>query len=90
MIKKLLSFGPHTVFILALTCWTTAFYLGCTKQQLTQVQNASEKREVICNFVKAWAVDRPELKEIDQLCDAGADLKEIARAYGGCEETTER
>ena len=57
---------------------------GCTQQQLTQVQDASNKREVICDFVEVWAPGEPKLKHIDELCKAGADLKEIAAAYAGC------
>jgi hypothetical protein len=57
---------------------------ACSPQQLTQVQDASEKRDIICRFVEAWAPDQPELARIQQLCQAGADLQEIAAAYAGC------
>jgi hypothetical protein len=57
---------------------------ACTPTQLDAVEDASNKRDTICAFVEAWASDTPELKEIRELCQAGADLKEIAAAYAGC------
>lgn len=59
---------------------------GCTATQLSSVQEASGKRDTICAFVDAWSQNRPELAEIQQLCQAGADLKAIAAAYAGCQE----
>lgn len=59
--------------------------LACTEPQLGKVRDVSDKREVICSFVEVWAKDRPELDEVNELCQAGADLKTIARAYGQCE-----
>lgn len=57
---------------------------GCTEAVLTQVKDASNKRDTICSFVDVWSGDRAELEEVKNLCDAGADLKEIAAAYAGC------
>lgn len=48
------------------------------------VRDASQKREVICDFVAVWASSQPELKRINELCKAGAQLKEIAAAYAEC------
>ena len=58
--------------------------LACTPAQLSQVQDASDKRRVICEFVEVWAPGEPRLKQLDELCKAGADLQEIAAAYAGC------
>lgn len=57
---------------------------GCTPAQLSQVQDASQKREVICDFVEVWAESMPELEKPRELCRAGAELKEVAAAYAGC------
>jgi hypothetical protein len=57
---------------------------ACTPAQLGAVEDASNKRDTICAFVEAWAPSTPELAEIQELCAAGADLKEIAAAYAGC------
>ena len=65
---------------------TMGVMTACSQQQLAQVQDASNKRDVICQFVSVWSKDRPELEKLDKLCKAGADLKEIARAYGECDE----
>ena len=59
---------------------------GCSAAQLSSVQDASGKRDTICAFVDAWSQNRPELAEVQQLCQAGADLKAIAAAYAGCSE----
>jgi hypothetical protein len=58
--------------------------IGCTPAQLAKVSDASNKRDTICAFVEAWSTDRPELQEAQKLCEAGADLKEVAAAYAGC------
>lgn len=58
--------------------------IACSPSQLDRVQDASNKRDVICRFVDVWAQDRPDLAEVDQLCKAGEDLKAIAAAYAGC------
>lgn len=57
---------------------------SCTPAQLSHLEDASSKRDTICAFVDVWSHDRPELVEIQALCAAGADLKEIAAAYAGC------
>lgn len=49
------------------------------------VRDASQKREVICDFVAVWASSQPELKRIHELCEAGAELKAIAAAYAECQ-----
>ena len=58
--------------------------VSCTPAQLAKVHDASNKRDTICAFVEAWSADLPELQEAQALCEAGADLKEVAAAYAGC------
>jgi hypothetical protein len=65
---------------------TLVWVVACTPAQLDQVQDASDKRDVICRFVETWTPNQPELAEIRTLCRAGADLQEIAAAYAGCRE----
>jgi uncharacterized protein (DUF2141 family) len=74
------------VMMLLATVAAVALVAGaaCNATQLTQVQDASNKRETICRFVEAWAPGQPELKRLDELCKVGADLKEIAAAYAEC------
>lgn len=57
---------------------------GCDKQQLGQIQDASNKRAIVCEFIKG-AKSNPTVEAARKVCDAGGDLEEIARAYGGCE-----
>jgi hypothetical protein len=82
---------PLPVWLAMVACWLVALALGltlaCTPAQLNQVQDASDKRAVICRFVETWTPNQPELAEIRTLCRAGADLQEIAAAYAGCRET---
>jgi hypothetical protein len=61
---------------------------SCTSQQLTQVEQASQRRDAVCAVLQAYAPNTPELKEVHQLCQAGADLKDIAAAYAQCEAET--
>lgn len=78
MVKDLLvTFG-------AFVALAVAWLLACTPAQLTQVQDASNKRQVICDFVSVWAPGEPQLKRIDELCKAGENLKAIAAAYAEC------
>ena len=60
--------------------------VGCALLTPDKAADASEKRDLICKFVAAWAPDMPELERPRALCSAGADLKEIAAAYAGCSE----
>jgi hypothetical protein len=54
---------------------------ACTKEDLAQVRDVTDKRHVICEFVaKAEGA-----KEAKAACDAGKSLEEIAAAYAGCE-----
>ena len=61
---------------------------SCTTQQLTQVEQASQRRDAVCAVLQLYAPDTPELKEVHQLCAAGSDLKDIAAAYAQCEAET--
>lgn len=67
--------------LFALCC---AILASCQPAELQRIEDASDKRAVICRFVEAWTQDRPELSEVRDLCRAGADLREIAAAYAGC------
>ncbi len=90
MIDRVFGWGlAQAAFIgLTLGC-VVAGTTRCTPAQLASVQDASSKRDTICAFVEAWSGNRPELAELQQLCQAGADLKEIAAAYAGCNEAPE-
>lgn len=69
-----------------LICFTGLLALGCPFMPTPEhVEDASSKRDTICAFVEVWAVDRPELSRVAELCAAGEDLKTIAAAYAGCE-----
>lgn len=60
--------------------------VGCALLTPDKVADASQKRQVICDFVAVWAPGEPKLKHINELCEAGADLKVIAGAYAGCND----
>lgn len=57
---------------------------SCAKQ-LDAVRDASDKRRIVCGFINEAPVSNLTLEKARKLCAAGADLEEIARAYGGCE-----
>lgn len=59
--------------------------VACNQARLAQVQDASDKRRVICEFVEVWAPGEPKLEKLGELCKAGADLQDIAAAYAGCQ-----
>jgi hypothetical protein len=77
---------PGVGYPIALAAVVTTMMVvdACTPAQLSAVEDASNKRDTICAFVEAWAPSTPELAEIQELCAAGSDLKEIAAAYAGC------
>lgn len=79
----------EAVFVIGATLGLAANVAACTSSQLDQIEDASNKREVICKFVRVWAPTNPDLNHLVTLCDAGADLQDIAAAYAGCRPDTQ-
>lgn len=90
--KQLLSVLPVGIgFVLGLVLFDVGPF-GCSTpiQQIAPVVgDASAKRDAICNFAEAWKADTPELVRVQQMCQAGDDLKTIAAAYAGCSKPSE-
>lgn len=79
-------------FLLTMTlALLPALVVCCTAQQVNKAsstaRDAETRRQTICDFVRVWAPDKPELEDVRKLCDAGESLKTIAAAYAGCDQS---
>lgn len=85
----LLSVRDLVAAALAFTAFGALASSACTAATQTAAMktaaNASQLREMVCAYVAMAAPGTPELERVAQLCTAGAQLKELASAYAGCE-----
>lgn len=77
--------GITMKLILSLCLLPLLIGVGCAALPSSEtVIDARDKKDTICVFIEAWAPQNPELEKPLQLCQADAELKEIAAAYAGC------
>jgi hypothetical protein len=73
----------HTLMLLSLsTC--TMIALGCSPQQLDEIESASDARARVCLGVAGLDSSDAAVLRAQQACAVGAGVAEVGAAIGGC------
>lgn len=78
---SVLAFPLPAVLLALLLC------MSCQAETVERVREAAEQRAALCGFAEAWPL--PELQDVRELCRKGAELEDLARAYGRCKTNGE-
>ena len=91
----LVSMNPRYTLTVVF-CWLAGVFTGVACSQVAippvqDVETAVKARESVCTMARVVAAQAPNdatLQEVVKACNAGDDLKQVARIYGGCSEPT--